>query len=159
MTDPGRIPIEPAQLGDAAGILGLQKLAYQSEAEICGDFSIPPLTQTLAEMEADFGRQTILKASLAGRIVGSVRAHAADSTCHIGRLIVHPECQNRGLGTRLMDAIERAFPTVARYELFTGERSERNLYLYRKLGYVPFRTERVSVALSLVFLEKLRPHD
>ena len=39
--------ITQATAEDAAAILALQRLAYQSEAEVYGDFSIPPLTQTL----------------------------------------------------------------------------------------------------------------
>jgi hypothetical protein len=39
--------IEEATVSDAEEILALQKLAYQSEAEIYNDFGIPPLVQTL----------------------------------------------------------------------------------------------------------------
>jgi len=154
------IPIEEAHVGEAAEILALQRLAYQSEAKIYDDFEIPPLTQTLDQMEGDFERQTILKASLGGRIVGSVRAYAREGTCYIGRVIVHPECQNRGLGARLLRAIEERFPAVERYELFTGQRSERNLYFYKKYGYAAFRTEvGPAPGLSLVYLEKRGVRD
>ena len=153
--------IQPAALADAAEILALQKLAYQSEAELHDVYDIPPLTQTLAEMEADLERQhalVVVQAARDGRprIVGSVRAYVQDGTCHIGRLIVHPEDQNRGLGTRLMGAIEGVFPHAQRYELFTGHMSARNLYLYDKLGYRAFKSERVSEKLTIVYLEKLR---
>jgi pimeloyl-ACP methyl ester carboxylesterase/ribosomal protein S18 acetylase RimI-like enzyme len=146
--------IAPATVGDAKEILELQKLAYQSEAQIYQDYTVPPLTQTLEEIEADFERQLFLKASVNGQIVGSVRAYAQQETCFIGRLIVHPDYQNRGIGSQLMREIEKRFPQVKRYELFTGYRSERNLHLYQKLGYKIFRDERVSEKLTLVFLEK-----
>ena len=148
------IVIAPATVGDAREILALQKLAYQSEAQIYQDYTIPPLTQTLEEIEADFERQLFLKASANGQIVGSVRAYAQQETCFIGRLIVHPDYQNRGIGSQLMREIEKRFPQVKRYELFTGSRSERNLHLYQKLGYKIFRDERISEKVTLVFLEK-----
>lgn len=95
--------ILPATLADAPEILALQRLAYQAEARLYADWSIPPLTQTLAELEAELAaelatepevelatelaaeRQTELpplaafKAALkavdeTGAIVGSVRA-------------------------------------------------------------------------------------
>jgi GNAT superfamily N-acetyltransferase len=146
--------IEQATVDDAAAILALQKLAYQDEAAIYGDFSIPPLTQTLEQMRADFGNRLFLKAVANGVIIGSVCAHVKDGTCHIGRLIVLPEHRNRGVGSDLMAAIEERFREAARYELFTGDRSERNLYLYKKLGYQPFKTEQLSEKVTLVFLNK-----
>jgi ribosomal protein S18 acetylase RimI-like enzyme len=139
---------------DAAEILALQKLAYQTEAQICGDFTIPPLVQTLPEMQADTEQQLVLKASVEGRIIGSVRAHQREGTCFIGRVIVDPAYQGRGLGQRLMSEIEQRFATADRFELFTGEKSERNLHFYRKLGYQVLRIEQLSPKLRLVFLEK-----
>ena len=147
--------IEPPCAKDAEEILALQKLAYQSEAECYEDFTLPPLLQTLEGIKADFEKQVVLKAVDDGRIIGSVRAYVQDATCSIGRLIVHPDFQNQGIGTKLMAEIEGCFDGVGRYELFTGHRSERSLHLYRKLGYTPFRRECVSERLTLVFLEKL----
>ncbi|MBN1122523.1 MAG: GNAT family N-acetyltransferase [Anaerolineae bacterium] len=148
------IIIEEAAAEDAADILALQKLAFTGEAEIYGDQNIPPLTQTLDSLTADFSRYTFLKASLDGCIVGSVRADEQNGTCYIGRLIVDPECQNRGIGKQLMAAIESAFSHVDRYELFTGHLSERNLYFYKKLGYVEFKHEQIHPGLVHVFMEK-----
>lgn len=149
--------ITPAWLADAPAILDLQKLAYQSEAALNDDYTIPPLTQTLPELEADFQRQVYLKATRDGTIVGAVRGYEQNGTCFIGRLIVHPDCQNRGIGTHLLHAIEAHFNAVQRYELFTSERSTRNLYLYRKLGYHTYRTERLTDKVMIVYLEKINP--
>lgn len=146
--------IEIATIQDAQSILALQKLAYVSEAEIYNDFNIDPLTQTSDSLCNDFRKQVFLKALVNDRIVGSVRGYLGDGTCHIGRLIVHPDYQNRGIGKQLMSEIESFFKNATRYELFTGHRSERNLYLYQKLGYSTHKTERVNDNLVLVFLEK-----
>ena len=148
--------IEQGSIEDAAEILDLQKLAYQSEAEIYNDFSLPPMTQTLEQIQTDFENQLFLKASIEGRIVGSVRGRLDNETCHIGRLIVHPEFQNRGIGGRLMKEIEDRFSQAARFELFTGHLSERNLRFYGKLGYKEFSAKKITDNLTLVFLEKYR---
>ena len=47
-----------------------------------------------------------------------------------------------------MNAIEQHFKIADRYELFTGHKSARNLYLYQKLGYREFK--RISVNETLV---------
>jgi phosphoribosylanthranilate isomerase/GNAT superfamily N-acetyltransferase len=146
--------IAPAQIDDAGEILALQKLAYRGEAELYGDFSIPPLTQTPAEIEAEFGVQRFLKATVDGQLVGSVRAEIRGGTCYIGRLIVHPDWQNRGIGGRLLRAAEGMYPDAERFELFTGDRSGRNLHLYQKLGYREFRRQALNERVTLVYLEK-----
>jgi ribosomal protein S18 acetylase RimI-like enzyme len=146
--------IQKAEMDDLEEILALQKLAYQSEAELNHDFTIPPLTQTLDEVRAEFGQALFLKVMQDERIIGSVRAYEKDGTVYIGRLIVHPEYQNRGIGSRLMHAIENSF-NCRRFELFTSQRSERNLYLYVKLGYREFKQVVLNEKVTLIFLEKL----
>ena len=144
----------PATIDDAAAILDLQKLAYQSEARLYDDWSIPPLTQTLEDLHAEFSRAKFLKATVDDAIVGSVRATENEGICSIGRLIVHPDYQGRGIGTRLMQAIEAMFPEVRKFELFTGSKSEGNIRLYTRLGYSISRTQQLSAKVLLVFMEK-----
>ncbi|MFX1442991.1 MAG: GNAT family N-acetyltransferase [Promethearchaeota archaeon] len=146
--------IEKALKYDLKEILKLQKLAYLSEAEIYNDYSIPPLTQTLDEIKEDFSFQLFLKSVIKSKIIGSVRAYKGDDTCYIGKLIVYPNFQNKGIGTKLLKEIETKFDNVKRYELFTGYKSERNLYLYQKLGYHQFRSEKINENLQLIYLEK-----
>ena len=85
------ISIVQASLKDASMILALQKLAYQSEAKLNDDWTIPPLTQTPSEILSEFETRVFLKAICADRIIGSVRASQDSGTCQVGRLIVHPD--------------------------------------------------------------------
>jgi len=148
--------IKKAGLSDASEILNLQKLAYQSEAEIYDDFTIPPLTQTLKELKNKFKDNIFLKAVENGRIVGSVRSNVLDQeTVYIGRLIVHPDYQNQGIGTKLMDKIEACFDNCKRFELIAGHKSVKNISMYRKRGYKIFKKERFSDNLYLVYMEKI----
>jgi GNAT superfamily N-acetyltransferase len=71
-------------------------------------------------------------------------------------VIIHPDCQNQGLGKQILKAIEEHFDGVSRYELFTGDKSTRNLYFYQKLGYRIFRSERMSDLTTIVYMEKRR---
>ena len=145
--------ISHANINDAQEILDLQKLAYQIEAKRYNDYTLPPLTQTLAEIQNDFEKMVILKAVLDDKIIGSVRAYLSDGTCYIGRLIVHPDFQNQGIGTKLMNEIEDRFKQAKRFELFTGHKSEGPLYIYHKLGYQEFKRKDLDTH-TLVFLEK-----
>jgi len=146
--------IQSATVEDSAAIFELQRLAYQTEAELYDDCTIPPLVETLDELRGQFSVQQFFKAVDDGQIVGSVRAVQKEMTCHIGRLIVLPDCRRRGIGTALMGYVEMAFPGAARFELFTGHRSENNIRLYERLGYRTFRREPLNERLTMVFLEK-----
>jgi GNAT superfamily N-acetyltransferase len=148
------VRIEQATLQDAKEILTLQKLAYQSEARLYNNDTIPALTQTLDEIEAEFVEHKFLKAVLETQIIGSVRAKCSNSICFIGRLIVHPDYQGQGIGSTLMQEIEMYCGNAERLELFTGHKSEKNIRLYQQLGYSIFKTEHVTEALSLVFMQK-----
>ena len=148
--------IENAGLQDAEEILELQKIAYKSEAAIYNDYSIPPLKQSLKSIHAQFKQNVFLKAVSRKIIIGSVRAFTKGETCHIGRLIVHPRYQDQGVGQQLMKEIEKG-QSAPRYELFTGYKSKKNLYLYRKLGYREFRRETVNDRLTLIYMEKIFP--
>lgn len=143
-----------AEKNDLEQILVLQYLAYQSEARLFGNMDIPPLRQTLEEVTAEFDQGVFLKAlDDTGRIIGSVRACQKGGTVCIGKLMVHPEMQRKGLGSRLLLAMENEFP-AQRYELFTSTRSLSNIRLYEKLGYRVFKEEAVSQEMHFVYLEK-----
>ncbi|MDN3295294.1 GNAT family N-acetyltransferase [Streptomyces ficellus] len=152
------VTISAASAQDAEQILKLQYLCYQSEAELYGDYSIEPLTQSLDDLTAELDRGHALVARLGDEVIGSVRGRIDDTgTATIAKLIVHPRMRRHGLGGRLLDAIELHFaadPAAKRYQLFTGHRSEANLSLYRKKGYETVATREAGPRLTLVTLEK-----
>ena len=148
------ITIARAKLLDAQAILELQNCAYQSEAKLYNDWSLPPLTQSLESMQNEFTHSIVLKAVAGEQIVGSVRAKAESGTCVIGRLCVHPDFQGQGIGSTLLASIESSFPEVDKYELFTGSKSVANIRLYQRHGYSITCTQPVSPTVSVTYLEK-----
>lgn len=147
--------IRKAEKSDLQKILDLQYLAYQSEAKLFHDPDIPPLKQTLAEVESEYQRGVVLKAvDENDTIVGSVRAYYDNDSVYIGKLMVHPEKQRQGIGTQLLAAIEKEYPQQ-RYELFTSSKSIKNIELYERSGYKIFREEQITEELKFIYLEKL----
>ena len=143
-----------AEIADAADILALQKLSYQSEAEIYNDYDIPPLKQTVDEIKEQFKNHIFLKAVHDGEIIGAVRAYEESGTCHVGRLAVHPDHQNKGIGTALMNKIERYFKPE-RFELLVGAKSSKNIRLYKKLGYSIYDTSKFGHGdIEVFYMEK-----
>lgn len=143
-----------ADVGDAEDILALQKQAYLSEAVLNADADIPPLTQTLPELQREFQRKHIIKIEQHGRIIASGQAYLQDDTCYIGRMSVLPALQGQGIGSHILAALEQYFGQARRYELFTGERSIANLAMYQRRGYLPFKTAKLGKT-TIVFLEKI----
>ncbi|MBQ7783517.1 MAG: GNAT family N-acetyltransferase [Oscillospiraceae bacterium] len=148
------IVIEKAQEEDLKEILGLQYIAYQSEAMLFNSTDIPPLRQTIEEVYDEFRKGMILKASDGnGVIIGSVRAYQENGTVYIGKLMVHPSMQKKGIGTRLLSEMEKQLP-AKRYELFTSTKSVGNIRLYESLGYEIFKAETVTEELHFVYMQK-----
>lgn len=129
--------IQEATREDLPDILNLQKSAFAEVALLLNNFNLPPLQQTLEELCKEFEESVILK-YLSGdnKIVGSVRAFIdADNICHVGKLIVHPTCQNQGIGKMLLNEIEKVFPSCNKFSLFTGEITPNTRHLYENQGY------------------------
>lgn len=149
------VSITKAKLKDADEILELQKLAYQSEAELYNDWQLPALTQSLDSLKKEFSNNIILKAVIDKRIIGSVRAMAEVDRYKIGRLIVHPDYQKQGIGSALLQKIESMNISSKTFQLFTGKKSLNNIRLYEKSGYKITQTKVLSDKVELVFMEKL----
>ena len=144
-----------AEYGDLKQIFELQYLAYQSEAALFGSKDIPPLKETLDELQEQYKNGIVLKLITDdGTIVGSVRAYEKDGTAYIGKLMVHPDHRCHGFGSALLTEIEKCFPGK-RYELFTSTRSVDNIRLYEKMGYAIFDRKQIDEELVFVYMEKL----
>lgn len=143
-----------ADYADLKEILELQYIAYQSEAALLNNYEIPPLKQSLSDVQREYSIGITLKVvDDEGVIIGSLRAYKKNDTLYIGKLIVNPVHQKKGIGTALLHEIEKVQPSK-RYELFTSDKSQKNIQLYEKLGYIRFKIEEVSPTLRFIFLEK-----
>ncbi|MFC4786732.1 tRNA (guanosine(37)-N1)-methyltransferase TrmD [Nocardioides sp. MAHUQ-72] len=121
---------------DAGELYTLQRACWVQEAQDNPGVEIPALLETFEDLRAWIARDTVLVARSAGRLVGAVRASLHDDAWHVGRLMVAPDLQGRGLGRTLLSRIEAAAPAQATsYALFTGAGSLRNQRMYKKAGY------------------------
>jgi ribosomal protein S18 acetylase RimI-like enzyme len=150
------IKIEAAREQDLDQILQLQKKAFHGQALIYEDFNLPPLLQTIEDLKKEFRLKAIYKVEQDGKIIASIRCYIKDHILYLEKLIVDPDFQNRGIGTKIMTEIEQRYSSaVYRYALFTGHKSEKNLHIYNKLGYKEIRQETIRDDLKLIYLEKV----
>ena len=145
-----------AQPSDAGELLTLQRAAFVTEGRLNGSFEIPPLTETLADMQASLGTGTVLVARLRGRLVASVRGEERpDRRWYVGRLMVVPDRQRQGIGSLLMDAIEAlAPPGTEAISLLTGAASAATLGYYRRRGYVDVERVDTTEGVPVVIMER-----
>lgn len=129
------IQVEIASIDDASEILKVQKDAFLGQAKIYNNYQLPPLTQSLESIKEEFREKTFLKVSIDGQIIASVRFEKIDNSVTIDRIVVKPEYQNQGIGTKLLKEIETKVPSASSFQLFTGKKSARNIHLYEKMGY------------------------
>jgi tRNA (guanine37-N1)-methyltransferase len=130
------LELVPATRGDAGELLVLQRACWTQEALANAMRDIPALHESLDDVVADLGRWRTWVARADGRLVAAVRARLDGDDWDIGRLMVAPDLQGRGLGRQLLEYAEAAAPPAATaYRLFTGSRSVDNLRMYKKAGY------------------------
>jgi tRNA (guanine37-N1)-methyltransferase len=125
---------------DAGELLTLQRACWVQELQANPGVEIAALRESLEDLEGWIRTDTVIVVRSAGRLVGAVRARLRPTpegqAWDIGRLMVAPDLQGRGLGRQLLERIEALAPDGATgFELFTGAGSARNQRMYKKAGY------------------------
>ncbi len=130
------VRIRAARKSDLAFALDIQKLAFARYTDFLLAEQIPPLNETLDEVEDDFKKKTILVAEFKDGLAGSIRYWLKGGVCIIERLSVVPELQGSGIGKALIKAVENGAATQAhKIYLETGLLASNLLMFYTKLGY------------------------
>jgi len=137
--DAGDLDVRPAQPADAEEVAVLQRACWLSEAVANSTLDIPALSEDADEVRRGFAQWQTWVVRSGGRLVGSVPARASPEIpgqWEIGRLMVAPDLQGRGIGRALLAYAEAAAPAgTRRLWINTGTRSAANLRRYRRAGY------------------------
>ncbi len=156
MTMPETPTIVPAHLDDAPALLALQKVAFEPEARACQSWEIPPLQETVEGIREHIRMATVLKAMDGDRLVGAIRGIVSGAgTCLVRVLAVAPGHQGRGLGARLLQAIEEAHPQAQRFELTTNMIMVGNVRFYLRHGYAVVEQIQHAPTIRLAFMRKI----
>ncbi|MFC7361556.1 tRNA (guanosine(37)-N1)-methyltransferase TrmD [Nocardioides astragali] len=133
------LDVRPAVPADAGELYTLQRACWLQELEANPGVDIPALRESLDDVRRGLGEWTVMVARepVSGRLVGAVRGRVdRHGEWDIGRIMVAPDLQGRGLGRALLELVEAlAPPEVATYVLFTGAGSTDNLRMYKKAGF------------------------
>jgi tRNA (guanine37-N1)-methyltransferase len=138
------VEIRPATRADAGELFTLTRACWLQEQWANPGVVIPALEESFDDAVRGLDEWTTLVMLAGGRIIGSARGRVDESAADgadgvvwdVGRVMVAPDLQGRGLGRRLLALIEEAAPAeVTSYSLFTGAGSADNIRMYKKAGY------------------------
>ncbi len=136
--------IVEARASDAPELLVLQRACWVQEALSNDHLGIPALHESLTDVQEWLESWQVWVVRSGPRLIGAVRAQfiAQEDAWDIGRIMVAPDLQGRGLGRALLRHAESRAPgSVRRFKLFTGTGSEDNLRMYKKAGYQPLAVQ------------------
>ena len=151
------LDVRPVVPADAGEIYTLQRACWLQELEANPGVEIPALRESLDDVRRGLGEWTVMVARepSTGRLVGAVRGRVdSHGEWDIGRIMVAPDIQGRGLGRALLELVEGLAPTdVTTYVLFTGAGSTGNLRMYKKAGF-RLRPDRTAPPGAVVLTKK-----
>ena len=134
----GKTTFRVAQVADVGELLTTTLGCWVSEAQENRRLDIPPLAETYESLRDSLSEWTtyVLRTD-EGRLIGSVRGRTTESGAwEIGRLMVVPDMQGRGLGRWLLEEIQRRAPQgTTEFELIAGLHSVGNQRMYKKAGF------------------------
>ena len=147
--------IRRAEQVDIPVLLQIQKKAFTVQAELYDAYDIPPMIETIEDVDLTSENLVVLVGVIDGKIVGSIRVVFGDNDAEIKRLSVMDEYQGRGIGRKLLSEAEKQCKDLSRIWLFTGGQSYKNINLYKKAGYHVFKEEYWKDNFTLIYLEKI----
>ena len=153
----GDLDVRPAVPADAGELYTLQRACWLQEMEANPGVEIPALRESLDDVRRWLGEWTVrvVREPSSGRLVGAVRGRVdRHGEWDIGRIMVAPDLQGRGLGRALLELVEALAPAdVTTYVLFTGAGSADNLRMYKKAGF-RLRPDRKAPPGAVVLTKK-----
>ncbi|MGH1144160.1 GNAT family N-acetyltransferase [Bacillus pseudomycoides] len=145
------IRIEKASITDAEKLTEIKKRTFDEEAkkwlpnqENITDYNIQPPGYSSIEMTKYMIKElnyfkVIYNKTIVGGIIVTI---SGKSFGRIDRIFIDPDSQGKGIGSKVIDLIEKEFPNVRAWDLETSSRQLNNHYFYEKMGYqATFKTE------------------
>ncbi len=133
---PNELIIRKAVPEELSLILEIQIKAFTVYTTLFSAEQIPPLIESIEQIQNDSNQKTILVACLNGKIIGSVRYEINLGVCHFDRLSVDPDHQKQGVGQKLVLNVESSVANKAhKICLETGLLASELVTFYSHLGY------------------------
>lgn len=132
-------------------LLALQKSAYAIEAKLVGFPNLPPLHETVEELQTS--GEIFYGYFVDGELAGAISYKIEEKTLDIHRMMVHPNFFRRGIARQLLELV-LALPEIERAIVMTGAANQPAKKLYETFGFVEITQEMVVEGLMISRFEK-----
>ena len=134
----------------AERVVEIQRAAYQLEADLIGFDGIPPLHETVTDLQHH--QLNWLGAFDDGVLAGVIGWTIAIDVCHIDRVAVHPGFARRGHGRRLVEHLsDHRTITVS-----TGTANLPARQLYETLGFIRTGEGEIADGVTITSYRRVR---
>jgi len=130
--------VRRARLKDVEGIYNVIKLAFENYRKIgYREAAIQSAIVSKSEIKRRIKKDLMLVAETDRKLVGTVTGTIDCESMNVRTLATHPSFQNSGVGTRLMEEIEKEAIEAGCYKisLFTTFVMKSAIRIYEKLNY------------------------
>jgi ribosomal protein S18 acetylase RimI-like enzyme len=144
--------IDIALQPEALRVLELQRVSYQIEADLIGSSLIPPLRETLEELQSC---GEIFQGWFEGdRLLGFISHKLEEHILDIHRVAVHPDGFRRGIARQLLKFVLNLERGATKAIVQTGSLNVPACKLYLSFGFEILERKEVVPGLELTLFSK-----
>ena len=150
-----KFKILPSKNTEAYELLKIQREAFYSDLMKYKDYDTNPATESLEyflfRMQNSLHYSIFVEDKLAGGICIVIQTY---THYYLSSIFLSSRFQNKGLGSKIVQELERRFPHVRKWSLHTPKDDHRNRHFYEKLGFKKTGKEPINQYLTLINYEK-----
>jgi len=129
-----KVKLDKAKVEDAEVLKAVSVLAFSSDYEQFGSY--PPGIESLDWHKSAIEKDHYYKISYHGEIAGGICViPSVNDLIKIKYLFISDIYQNKGIGSKIMELIEKKYSNARIWALVTSYKAYRNHHFYEKFGY------------------------
>ncbi|WP_418199430.1 GNAT family N-acetyltransferase [Alkalihalobacterium sp. APHAB7] len=137
----------------AAEIYDLQKKAYKVEANIIGYLDLPPLKESVQDLQQC--GELFLGYVIEEKVVGAMAYKTSADLLDIHRLMVHPLHFKKGIAQVLLTYLEECESAIREWIVSTGTGNTPAINFYKRNGFQVLNEVKVNERLSITNLKRI----
>ena len=148
--------IIPSKHAEANELLKIQKQAFHSDLIKYKDYHTSPASESLDYFFFRMQHSLHYSIFVDGRLAGGIcLVRQTKDHNYLYRIFLGSEFQNKGLGSKILQELEKQLPKVKKWSLDTPKDNHRNRHFYEKFGYKKTGEQQVNEYLTLINYEKI----